>query len=105
MEFKDVTVQAKGNIYFDGKVVSHVIFLPTGEKKTLGIIIPGEYHFGTESAELMEITSGSCTYVLDGTSDVLTVAAGSSFSVGANSGFTISVKDEPCQYVCTFITA
>lgn len=106
MQFENVTALAKGNVYFNGKVISHVILLPTGEKKSFGVILPGEYHFGTELAELMEITAGSCSYVLDGTTEVISVAEGSSFSVGANSGFTITVADgEPCQYICSFISA
>ena len=36
--FANVTVTAKANVYFDGKVVSHSILLPDGEKKTLGLI-------------------------------------------------------------------
>lgn len=103
MQFEKVTAIAKGNVYFDGKVISHVIILPSGEKKSFGVILPGEYHFGTGVAELMEITSGSCSYVLDETSDVCSVAEGSSFAVGANSGFTITVTGEPCQYICSYI--
>ena len=55
ISFKNVTVHAKANIYFDGKVVSHSIVLEDGSKKTLGIIYPGSYHFNTEQAEKMEI--------------------------------------------------
>ena len=58
--FKNVTVHAKANIYFDGKVVSHSIVLEDGSKKTLGIIYPGSYHFNTEQAEKMEIIAGKC---------------------------------------------
>ena len=39
------------NIYFDGKVISHTLVTAEGDKKTLGLIFPGEYHFGTELAE------------------------------------------------------
>ena len=53
--FENVSVHAKANIYFEGKVVSHSIFLADGSKKTLGVIYPGSYHFNTEQAEKMEI--------------------------------------------------
>ena len=102
MEFTNVTALAQGNVYFDGKVISHTILTADDERKTLGVILPGEYHFGTEAAELMEIVAGSCTYTLDGSEEVSTVAAGSSFNVPANSGFTITVT-EPCHYVCSFL--
>jgi len=44
MEFSNVTAQAEANIYFDGKVISHTIITADGERKTLGVILPGEYH-------------------------------------------------------------
>lgn len=104
MEFENVTAVAAGNVYFDGKVISHAIVMPDGSKKTLGVIMPGEYHFGTEAAENMAIVKGSCSYVLDGGDDSREVPSGESFDVPANSGFTITVEGEPCHYVCSFIS-
>lgn len=104
MQFENVTAIAEGNVYFDGKVISHTILTAEGERKTLGVILPGSYHFGTEAAELMEIVGGSCSYVLDGTEDKHPVPSGSSFNVPANSGFTITVEQE-CHYVCSFLEA
>ena len=101
--FTNVTALAKANVYFDGKVISHSIILPDGEKKTLGLIYPGTYHFGTDLAELMEITGGSCIVTLDGGSDNETYDGGSSFDVPAKSGFTITVEEGICEYVCSFI--
>ncbi|MGJ8725633.1 MAG: pyrimidine/purine nucleoside phosphorylase [Roseibacillus sp.] len=103
MQYENVTAIAAANVYFDGKVISHAIILPDGSKKTLGVILPGEYHFGTEAAELMEIVGGGCSYVLDGTEESQAVSDGSSFNVPANSGFTITVTSEPCHYVCSFL--
>ena len=60
-EFAGVTVLAKANIYFDGNVISHTVLLPNGEKKTLGLIRPGSYHFGTDAPERMEIVAGTCS--------------------------------------------
>ncbi len=103
MEFSNVTALAKANIYFDGKVVSHTILFADGSKKTLGVIFPGSYHFGTAAAERMEIVDGSCEVTLDGESASRPISAGSSFDVPANSGFTIAVADN-CQYVCSFLS-
>ncbi|MDB4435854.1 pyrimidine/purine nucleoside phosphorylase [Akkermansiaceae bacterium] len=104
MQFENVTAIAEGNVYFDGKVISHTIITAEGERKTLGVILPGSYHFGTEAAELMEIVGGSCSYVLDGTEENHTVPSGNDFNVPANSGFTITVEAE-CHYVCSFLEA
>ena len=103
MEFPNVTAVAKANVYFDGKVVSHTIRLADGSRKTLGLIRPGSYHFGTAAAERMEITDGSCEVTLDGSDSSDTFAAGTHFDVPAQSGFTIRVEDGLCQYVCSFL--
>ena len=102
-EFKNVTAVTKANVYFDGKVVSHSILFPDGSKKTLGLIYPGKFHFGTDKAERMEIVAGACTVKLDGQSASQDSAAGSAFDVPAKSGFDIEVKSGLCEYVCSFI--
>jgi len=102
MQFENVTVSAEGNVYFEGRVVSHTILLADGSRKTIGVILPGSYHFGTEAAERMDIVCGACTYVVDGSTVPRGIAAGESFAVAANSGFTITVKEE-CHYVCSFL--
>jgi len=103
MEFKHATVHAKANVYFEGRVISHTVITEKGEHKTVGVILPGSYHFGTGKAELMEIVEGSCHVVLDGTEKKSTHSAGGSFKVRANSGFTITVDSDPCHYICSFL--
>ena len=103
--FSNVTVDAKANVYFDGKVVSHTVHFQDGSRKTLGLIYPGKFHFGTAAPERMEIIAGNCEVVLDGTSDIIAVEAGSSFDVPGNSGFTITVADCICEYICSFLPA
>ena len=103
VDFKNVTAVAKANVYFDGKVVSHTILFPDGSKKTLGLIYPGPFHFGTDKAELMEIVAGTCTVKLDGQSVTNDYSAGTAFEVPEKSGFDIEVKSGLCEYVCSFI--
>ena len=103
-EFSNVTLKLKANVYFDGKVVSHTVVLGTGERKTLGLIYPGEYHFNTGAAELMEIVAGECTVVLDGGTEQQSYAVGTEFNVPANSGFTITVPTGICEYICSFLS-
>jgi uncharacterized protein YaiE (UPF0345 family) len=101
--FEGVTVLAKANVYFDGNVVSHTVLLPGGERKTLGLIRPGSYHFSTEAAELMEIVDGACSVTLDGASGAKSHPAGTEFRVPAKSGFRIEVEGGLCQYICSFL--
>ena len=103
-EFKNVTAVAKANVYFDGKVVSHTILFADASKKTLGLIYPGKFHFGTDQAERMEIVAGQCAVKLDGQSATNNYSAGQSFDVSAKSGFDIEVKQGICEYICSFIS-
>jgi purine/pyrimidine-nucleoside phosphorylase len=102
-EFPGVTAVAKANVYFDGKVVSHSILFPDGSKKTLGLIYPGKFHFGTDKAERMEIVAGACTVKLDGQPAVNSYSAGQLFEVPAKSGFDIEIKSGICEYICSYL--
>jgi purine/pyrimidine-nucleoside phosphorylase len=102
-EFQGVTVLAKANVYFEGKVISHTLVFPDHSRKTLGVIHPGQYHFNTDKAERMDLVAGECAVVLDGQTASAAYAAGQSFEVPAQSGFTIEVPAGVCEYVCSFI--
>jgi purine/pyrimidine-nucleoside phosphorylase len=102
-EFRDVTAIAKANVYFEGKVVSHTLLFPDDSRKTLGLIYPGAFHFGTNAAERMEIIAGACRVKLDGASAWNTFDAGQLFEVPAKSGFDIEVATGICEYVCSFL--
>ncbi len=102
-EFHNVTVRAKANVYFDGKVISHTVITSDGDKKTLGLIFPGSFHFGTEEAERMEIVAGGCTVKIDGQTDSREFSAGTFFEVPAKSGFDIEVHSGLCEYICSFL--
>jgi purine/pyrimidine-nucleoside phosphorylase len=103
-QFKDVTVVAKANVYFEGNVVSHTVLMPGGAKKTLGIIRKGSYHFGTDAPEIMEIVDGTCKVTIDGRNNVRAYGPGTQFEVPGKSGFQIEVEDGLCQYICSFVS-
>ena len=103
IQLANVTALAKANVYFDGKVVSHTILCADGAKKTLGLIYPGAFHFGTDKAERMEIVAGACSVRLDGAAEARDYAAGTAFEVPAKSGFDITVAEGICEYVCSFL--
>jgi uncharacterized protein YaiE (UPF0345 family) len=102
-QFSGVTAVAKANVYFDGKVVSHTILFPDNSKKTLGLIYPGKYHFGTPAAERMEIIAGGCAVKLDGIEGVKEYGEKTYFDVPAQSGFDIEVRQGICEYICSFL--
>jgi hypothetical protein len=102
-QFAGVTVHTKANVYFDGRVISHTVMMPDGAKKTLGLIYPGTYHFGTGAPERMEVLAGACRVTLDGQTKVQDYAGGTYFDVPGKSGFTIEVAAGICEYICSFL--
>ncbi|EEF79403.1 pyrimidine/purine nucleoside phosphorylase [Methylophaga thiooxydans] len=101
-EFDNVTVTREANVYFDGKVTSRKVTFADGSYKTLGIMMPGDYTFGTEKAELMEIMAGKLSYCLKGDSQWHDIQAGESFNVPAESSFDIKII-ELVDYCCTYL--
>ncbi len=101
-QFTNVTVDRAANVYFDGQVTSRKLTFADGTVKTLGIMMPGEYKFGTEAAELMEITAGHVEVLLPESQDWQVITSGQSFNVPANASFAIKVltiTDYCCSYL------
>lgn len=101
-QFENVTVVKKANVYFDGKVTSRTVLFADGTRKTLGIMLPGDYEFGTADKEIMEILGGALDVKLPGSDEWITFAAGQSFEVPADSKFGLKVT-EVCDYCCSYI--
>lgn len=100
-QFDNVSVVKAANIYFDGKVSSRTVLFANGSKKTLGLMLPGDYEFGTAEKEIMEILAGEMEVCLTGES-WKPIVAGQSFEVAANSKFQLKVKT-PVDYCCSYI--
>ena len=100
--FNNVNVTKKANVYFDGRVTSRTITFSDNSVKTLGIMMPGEYEFGTDKAEIMEIYSGEMKVLLPGSSEWISVCGGESFNVPAKSRFNVNVA-VLSDYCCSFI--
>ncbi len=101
-QFDNVSVPVKANVYFDGKVVSHTVLFADGSRKTLGVILPGEYHFGTGVPERMDITAGTCRIKLPGQADWQVIQAGTAFDVPGDSAFDIVIDEGVLEYVCSY---
>ena len=101
-EFNDVTIIKKANIYFDGKVTSRSLIFSDGSRKTLGIMLPGEYEFNTDDKEIMEIISGDLEVLLSEEKGWKTVRTGESFEVPAQSKFGLRVN-KITDYCCSYI--
>lgn len=102
MMFENVTVVKKANIYFSGQVTSRTVLFADGTRKTLGILLPGEYEFGTADKEIMEIQAGRLDVWLPHATEWQPVSAGESFTIPKNSGFKMRVFDVT-DYCCHYI--
>ena len=100
-QFDRVSIVKKANIYFDGKVTSRTVHFADGTRKTLGIMLPGEYEFGTDTAEEMEMLFGQMEVLLPGESTWKTVATGDVFYVPSNARFNLKVSTV-VDYCCSY---
>ncbi len=101
-ELKNITITKEANIYYDGKVTSRSIVLEDGSVQSLGIMLPGEYTFGTQQAEIMEMMSGELEIRLPGETEFKRLNTPETFNVPANSSFDLkihTVTDYCCSYI------
>jgi purine/pyrimidine-nucleoside phosphorylase len=100
-KIQNATIVKKANIYYEGKVTSRTIELSDGSVQSLGIMLPGEYTFGTKEAEIMEMLSGELEIRLPG-EDWKTLNTPETFNVPANSSFDLKIKTVS-DYCCSYI--
>ncbi len=95
------TTLLKHNTYFDGHVQS-VGYERNGRRATVGVIAPGEYHFGTDAPERMTVISGELAVKRAGSDAWVIYPAGTAFEIAAKSGFDVRATD-PSAYRCEFL--
>ena len=91
----------KHNSYFEGRVQS-VGFERNGQRATVGVIAPGEFHFNTGAAERMTVISGELRVRLAG-GEWTTYPAGAYFEIPANSSFDVQAVGGAAAYLCEFL--
>lgn len=100
-QFSNVSIVKKANVYFEGKVTSRTVLFADGTKKTLGIMLPGSYEFGTDTKELMEILQGELKVLLPGQTEWLEISGTGEFIVPANERFKLEVQTVT-DYICSY---
>ncbi len=101
LKLENVTVVKAANIYYDGRVTSRTVELADGSTQSLGIMLPGDYTFGTNDAEIMEMMSGELDIKLPG-EEWKRVSTPETFNVPANSSFDLKIKTVT-DYCCSYI--
>lgn len=99
--FKAVDMAVKGNIYEEGKVTSRTFWTPEGERKTVGIMLPGSYSFSTSTNEKMEITNSSVEVQLASGGEWTGYREGEFFLVPSGVSFQIRCGGI-AEYVCSY---
>ncbi|SIQ88714.1 pyrimidine/purine nucleoside phosphorylase [Marinobacterium stanieri] len=88
------------NTYFDGKVVSIAFETPEGPA-TSGVMMPGEFTFGTSQNERMIVTAGQLTVRLPGSDEWTEFPAGTEFNITAGDSFDARIET-PTAYLCYY---
>ncbi len=91
----------KENSYFAGSVKS-LGFSQQGQDMSVGVMLEGEYTFGTQAPERMTVVKGELVVKLADTVDWVTYSSGESFDVEGNSSFDLQVK-EATAYLCEYL--
>ena len=90
----------KVNEYFGGDVAS-IAFATAEGPATVGVMAVGEFEFGTSQLEVMSVVAGALTVRLPGQDAWQTFAAGTQFTVPADSTFTVRAEVETA-YLCEY---
>lgn len=90
----------KVNEYFGGTVKS-IGFQAFDGPATVGVMVPGNYEFGTSTKEIMSVVSGALTVKLPGNDAWTTFPAGKTFIVEKDQKFQLKVAVDTA-YLCLY---
>ncbi|WP_044415665.1 pyrimidine/purine nucleoside phosphorylase [Halarcobacter anaerophilus] len=100
MEFNNVSIAKEANILYDGNITSRTITFEDGTKKTLGIMLPGEYELNTVNKSTIDINSGVVEVMLPA-EDWVQYVAPASIKIAQNSKYKLRVSSL-VDYCCSF---
>lgn len=99
--FNNVSIAKAANVLFDGRITSRTITFEDGSKKTLGIMLDGEYELNTVHKEIMDIQRGKLEVMLPA-EDWVMYEGPTTFEIPANSKFKLRVHSL-VDYCCSFV--
>ncbi|EIO3937546.1 pyrimidine/purine nucleoside phosphorylase [Vibrio vulnificus] len=91
----------KENSYFAGNVKS-LGFNQQGEDSSVGVMLPGNYTFGTDAPERMTVVKGALVIKREGDEEWSTYQAGEAFEVAGKSSFYLQVE-VATAYLCEYL--
>jgi uncharacterized protein YaiE (UPF0345 family) len=90
----------KVNEYFGGNVKSLAFATPDGPA-TIGVMVPGEYEFGTSTREIITVISGTLAVKLPGSDTWKDFGAGETFVIETNRRFQLRIAAD-AAYLCLY---
>ncbi|EGA72150.1 hypothetical protein VISI1226_05079 [Vibrio sinaloensis DSM 21326] len=91
----------KVNSYFEDSVKS-LGFNQAGEDSSVGVMLAGEYTFGTAAPERMTVIKGEMTIKRQGDADWTTFKSGEAFEVAGDSSFDLKLP-VTTAYLCEYL--
>ena len=100
MDFGNVSIAKEANILYKGNITSRSITFDDGSKKTLGVMLPGEYELNTVNKAVIEISCGSLEVMLPA-EDWVEYIAPAKVEIAQNSKYKLKVTSL-VDYCCSF---
>ncbi len=91
----------KEKSYFDGGV-KYLGFDQQGSSVSVGVMLPGEYTFGTAAPERMTVVKGELVIKRDGETEWSSFKSGEAFEVKGDSSFDLQVSIATA-YLCEYL--
>jgi len=101
MKFENVSIAKAAIVLYEGNITSRSIEFSDGSRKTLGIMLPGEYELNTVHIQKMDIQMGQLEVLLPA-QEWVSYKGPATFVVPANSKFKLKVTSL-VDYCCSFI--
>lgn len=98
---KNITVETKSNVYFDGRVTSRTCYQKDGRRFTLGVINTGIYTFDVGEREIVQLISGTAEILLPAAIQWRSVSAPDRFEVPSNCQYQIRTTGI-VEYLCKY---
>ncbi len=91
----------KENSYFEGGVKS-LGFEQQGDNSSVGVMLPGEYTFGTAAPERMTVVKGELVIKREGETEWTSFKSAEAFDVAGDSSFDLQVG-VATAYLCEYL--
>lgn len=98
---RDVDIESKACVYFDGKIVARMCYRKDGSRFAVGVVTPGCYTFEVGDREVVHVTAGEVEILMPGEKDWERVVAPGVYRPVANSQYQVKTEGI-AEYLCEY---